>query len=340
MLNPLARLGGLIPARGEPVTLVILTHRTILWPGSLVCQILAKGPGVGQNGLLVAAKIIRLRYAGTRTGCGATLLAATKAWWDADVRCVTCVNCASANGSDADPAEPPAAVEVAPPQVAPVPTHAGQAGASAQREYEKRRQRRETKIDERWGRFAGVVKFLSDDPQSTRAWAKGSEGERRLAESLTKRVGDRAVLFHDCKVPKTRGNIDHIAIAASGVWVIDAKTYKGMVERRDKGGWFTADFRLYVNGRDRTKLAEGLGGQVEAVRHALAGADVPVHAALCFIDAEWKLFAKPFQLHDAWITWGQKLAEMIAADGPLNEIDVMQVADRLATALPPMLTAR
>ena len=289
----------------------------------------------------MAAKIIRLRYAGTCTGCGATLPAATNAWWDADVRSVTCVNCASGSGSAANPAEPPPAVEVAPPQVVPAstPMHVGQAGASAQREYEKRHQRREARIDQRWGRFAGVVKFLSDDPQSTRAWAKGSEGERRLAESLTKRVGDRAVLLHDCKAPKTRGNIDHIAIAASGVWVIDAKTYKGMVERRDKGGWFKTDFRLYVNGRDRTKLAEGLGWQVEAVRSALAGADVSVHAALCFIDAEWKLFAKPFQLHDAWITWGQKLAEMIAADGPLSEVDVMHVADRLATALPPMVPA-
>ncbi|MGD0743274.1 MAG: hypothetical protein ABSA31_08330 [Acidimicrobiales bacterium] len=59
----------------------------------------------------------------------------------------------------------------------------------------------------------------------------------------------------------------------------------------------------------------------------------PVHAALCFIDAKWKLFAKLFQLRDAWVTWGQKLAEMIAADGPLSKVDVMNVADRLATAL-------
>lgn len=66
------------------------------------------------------------------------------------------------------------------------------------------------------GRLAGVVKFLSDDPQSITAWAKGSEGERRLARHLLAAVGDRAVLLHDRKVPGTRGNIDHIAIAAVG----------------------------------------------------------------------------------------------------------------------------
>jgi hypothetical protein len=222
----------------------------------------------------------------------------------------------------------------------PVPPHSGQPGTSAQREYERRHKRREAKIDQQWGRLAGVIKFLSDDPQSTRAWAKGSEGERRLAESLAKRVGDRAVLLHDRKVPKTRANIDHLAVAASGVWVIDAKTYKGLVERRDKGGLLRTNYRLFVSGRDRTKLVEGLGWQVEAVRAALADWDVPVTGALCFVDAEWKFFAKPFQLDAVWVTAVEQLAEMIAGPGLLSEVDVRQVADRLATALPPVATTR
>jgi hypothetical protein len=73
------------------------------------------------------------------------------------------------------------------------------------------------------GRLAGVVKFISNDPQST-AWAKGSEGERRLAAHLVRSVGDRAVLLHDHKVPGTRGNIDHLVVASSGVWVIEPST--------------------------------------------------------------------------------------------------------------------
>ena len=82
-----------------------------------------------------------------------------------------------------------------------------------------------------------------------------------LAESLAKRVGDRAVLLHDCKVPKTRGNIDHIAVGPNGIWVIDAKHYKGAVARRDVGGFFREDLRLYVGGRDQTKLVTGVLGQ-------------------------------------------------------------------------------
>ncbi len=164
--------------------------------------------------------------------------------------------------------------------------------------------------------------------------AKGSEGERRLAEGLLKAVGDRAVLLHDRKVPGTRGNIDHLAVAASGIWVIDAKNYSGLVEQRDKGGWFRTDYHLYVGGRDRSKLADGLTWQVDAVRAALTGADIPITAALCFIDAEWRLFAKPFRHNGVWVTWAKKLAEMFAAPGPLSDVNVANVADRLAEALP------
>ncbi len=213
------------------------------------------------------------------------------------------------------------------------------AGGSARHKYERLHQAREERIDRQWGRLSGVVKFLSDDPQLTRAWAKGSEGERRLAAHLLRVVGDRAVLLHDRKVPRTRGNIDHLAVAASGVWVIDAKNYAGLVQRRDKGGFFKTDYHLYVGGRDRTRIVAGLGWQVEAVRSGLGDAEVPVHAALCFIEADWSFFAKPFELNGVWVTWAQKLAEMIAAPGPLTPEKVTDVADRLAKALPPVVTA-
>jgi hypothetical protein len=220
-----------------------------------------------------------------------------------------------------------------------MPHFAGEAGASARREHEKRHARREQRLEQDWGRLAGIVKFLTDDPQSTTAWAKGSEGERRLAARLTKLVGDRAVLLHDRRVPRTRGNIDHIAVAASGVWIIDTKNYKGLVEQRDVGRWFKTDNRLYVGGRDRTRLAEGLAWQIAAARTALGVADVPMHSALCFVEADWKLFAKPFRQDGVWVLWAKKLAEMIAAPGPLTKARVTAVAERLATALPSASTA-
>jgi hypothetical protein len=45
---------------------------------------------------------------------------------------------------------------------------------------ERRQHKREERIDAKFGRLAGVVKFLSDDPQSTKAWASGAAGEVAL----------------------------------------------------------------------------------------------------------------------------------------------------------------
>jgi hypothetical protein len=281
------------------------------------------------------AKQIRLRYAGTCSGCGQDLPVESKAWWDSEAHKTTCLECQALERGESTQGSPPESEILERLPKAQTGPATGQAGASARQEFENRHQWREQQIDQRWGRLAGVVKFLSDDPQSTMAWAKGSEGERRLAAHLLQAVGDRAVLLHDRKVPRTRGNIDHLVVAPSGVWVIDAKHYKGMVEQKDVGKWLKSDMRLYVGGRDRTKLAAGLGWQTEAVRKALDGLDVPVYAALCFIEVEWKLFSKPFRQNGVWVTWAKKLAEMISEPGVLTPADIARVAERLATALPP-----
>ncbi len=284
----------------------------------------------------VGARTIRLRYAGKCSGCGTELQAGTEAHWDRATRSITCLRCL--DGASSAPPEPPASAApglVESRQPAPRPTLSpSDAGGSAQAEYERRHRKREERLDARWGRFAGVAKFLSDDPQSTKAWARGAQGERRLAAHLTRVLGDRAVFLHDRK--HGRANIDHLVVASSGVWVIDAKNYEGRVEHRNVGGWFgPADNRIFVGGRDKTKLAAGLGWQVEAVRSALGELDVPVQPVLCFTSSDWGLFAKPFRHDGVLVTWASKLAELIAEPGPLGPEDVEIVAQRLGQRLKP-----
>ena len=46
--------------------------------------------------------------------------------------------------------------------------------------------KREERVKERFGRrFGGLLPAVIDEPQSTRAWAQGALGERKLAEALT-----------------------------------------------------------------------------------------------------------------------------------------------------------
>jgi hypothetical protein len=75
------------------------------------------------------------------------------------------------------------------------PIKSGVAGQSALEEYQRLHANREARINLKFGRFAGVVKFLTDDPQSITAWKVGSAGERQLAASLEESLGDRAVFF-------------------------------------------------------------------------------------------------------------------------------------------------
>ena len=82
--------------------------------------------------------------------------------------------------------------------------------------YERKHQRRADQIDQKWGRLSGMVKFLSDDPQSTKAWAKGSEGERKLAAHLLRTVGDRAVMLHDRRIPRSRAKTTTRCSAQTG----------------------------------------------------------------------------------------------------------------------------
>jgi hypothetical protein len=211
----------------------------------------------------------------------------------------------------------------------------GVAGKSAFDEYQRRHDKREQSVDAKYGRFAGIVKFLRDDPQSITAWKKGSVGERLLAASIRENLGEQAVVLNDRRVPRTRGNIDHIVIAPSGVWVVDAKNYSGLVQQKDVGGLFRTDVRLYVGGRDRSKILTGLEWQVRAVREALADDAAPLSCAICFTDAEWGWFAKPFTLRGVFISGPNGLAREIAKLEIWTPDIVRAVAGNLAESLPP-----
>jgi len=140
-------------------------------------------------------------------------------------------------------------------------------------------------------------------------------------------------VLHDRRIPGTRANIDHIVVATSGVWVVDTKHYRGQVSRRDVGGVFRRDVRLYVRGRDRTKLVTAMTAQVLAVHQALpATADV-VRPALCFTAAEWSWFAVPFEVQGVVVTWPRALVKSIRT-ATSSGIDVVSVGSELAERLP------
>jgi hypothetical protein len=246
------------------------------------------GQSAAEGSLL---KVLALRRPDTCSICRQSLAVGTQAAWDAASRTVRCLACADGPHADA------AAHAAVPEPAAPVSAISG-AGASAQREHDKRAGRREATIRTRHPRLGGLLLALFEDPPSTRVWAQGAQGERAVAAKLDELAGDHLTALHDRKMllpggRSSRANIDHLAVTATGVWVIDAKTHRGPLEVRRSGGILSPRVeKLFINGRDKTSLLEGLARQVECVRGVLAEADapVPVHGALCFVGTELPWF--------------------------------------------------
>ncbi len=284
-----------------------------------------------------------LRRDDTCASCAVFVPAGSTAWWVQRERAVYCVSCGRPEGGDrGDPASStstrlPLSTGGAP-LPPPPPIETGTAGISARKEYERRTARAERQIEAKWGtgRIGRIAKLLAEEPQTTTAHAKGADGEERLGRQLTASLGDVAVVLHDRRVPLVRGNIDHLVVAPSGIWIVDAKNYAGKVEKRDLGGWRRADLRLFVGNRDRTALVEGLGWQVAAVGAVvdrIGFGHVPIRPALCFTDAEWGLFSKPIHMDGAMVAWAKALVAAIRAPGPLEPTTIDLLARELSSKL-------
>ncbi|WP_367276708.1 nuclease-related domain-containing protein [Amnibacterium sp.] len=212
------------------------------------------------------------------------------------------------------------------------------AGRSSQREYDRRRSAREARVRSRFPRIGGLLLALVDEPASTKAWAKGAEGERAVADRLGRLEGIR--VLHDRRMRRPDGrlssaNIDHIVIAPSGVWVVDSKAYRGRAEVRRHGGLFTPRVEeLWVGGRNRTRLIDGVARQVEAVRADLAGwPSVPVRGALCFVGTELPWIDQ--DVAGLAIRGRRGLVRMLRRPGPLDAMTRDRIAARLDRAFPP-----
>ena len=285
-----------------------------------------------------------LRYAGKCRTCAATLSAGTMAVYDRTSKTVTCTACiGSAAPVEIQPSHYSAqedssagammATEPEEPEI-----FAGVAGASAREEGKRRSDKREARIREAHPKLGGLMLALSEDPQSTRAWNVDARGEEVLGRRLDKLKGETIHLLHDRGIPGTKANIDHIVVCPSGVFVIDAKRYKGKPSLRVEGGLFRERTETLVVGtRDCTKLVAGVHKQVNLVLAALAKRGlqhVPVTGMLCFVEAEWPLLGGDFVIEKIKVLWPSKAADLIRKPGLLDAATSQQVFRSLAEAFP------
>ncbi|WP_157979746.1 nuclease-related domain-containing protein [Kribbella monticola] len=218
----------------------------------------------------------------------------------------------------------------------------GRPGASLDREYQRRKQSRENRVRARFPRLGGVYLTLTGQPATTRALATGAEGERQVASRLEKACGDEVLFLHNRRLGKRRhdGDIDHLAIAASGIYVIDAKHYKDATVRVRRTGGLLSPLKeqLLINGRDRTNLIAGSTKQLDALlvaldNHPLA-ASVSATSLLCFRNADLPFWGDA-EIAGVRVQALRGTIKLLRRNGPLTASDRRSLHRHLAIELPP-----
>src|SRR5690349_12373316 len=111
----------------------------------------------------MALRTLALRRADRCAVCAAELSAGTRARWDAETRTVTCLDCVGARTGASAPA-------LSRPDL-------GSAGASAGREYERRRRNRAQRTRTAHPHIGGLLLALQGEPQHQVAFRRGQHGE-------------------------------------------------------------------------------------------------------------------------------------------------------------------
>ncbi len=265
-------------------------------------------------------KTLHASYASHCSICRKDVLQGAEAFWNTESRELQCVKCHTELAAFRE---------------------AEGAGAGARYEYERRMLSEKAQRERKWGRALSFLALPWQSPSfNTRAWLQGSRGEVQLGALLdvwSKRHA--GTVLHDCRAsnrPGARTNIDHIAIAPSGVYVIDTKTLAGMV-RVHRGGipFFRESWKLMVRGVDRTKLVDAMGWQVETVRRAIGDTTVEIHPVLCIMPkyaATWKGTVK---MRGVIVTDAHGLIRQLRRRGTLQGVAKDAIERRLHSAFPP-----
>ncbi|MBI3430385.1 MAG: NERD domain-containing protein [Actinobacteria bacterium] len=282
-------------------------------------------------------KRLKLRRDGICSVCGVPLQAGTLALWSASQKVVSCITHAETSIYMEENLESEVATE--PPTESDKPVSQGTAGGSARAENERRVKQREERVTKRFPRAGKYILALTDEPQSTRAWEAGAEGEvaiGKLLDSLAIKYGFR--VLHDRLIPKSRANIDHIAITRFGIFVIDAKNYQGVVRIKDKSGFFEKSApELWVGRRNCMKLVEGMNKQTSIVKEILNrnSIEMPVQGILAFYAADWETFKflRKQEEVDGVLINSKGIESIVSREGTFSAADVDAAVKLLAITL-------
>lgn len=122
----------------------------------------------------------------------------------------------------------------------------------------------------KWSPVRDIRLFILEIGPDSLNWLKGQTGELETSNILRDYIdGETSYLLNDRKLPKSSGNIDHLAINSSGVFVIDAKNWTGKIESKNmksKNGGFLV---LKINNYRNSTAIKSIQKQVLSVQNSM-----------------------------------------------------------------------
>ena len=107
--------------------------------------------------------------------------------------------------------------------------------------------------------------------------------------------------------------------------------------RRARGRSLDHREALYVGTRNCTEHVAGVRHQMAIVKAALEteAMAVPITPVLCFVNAEWKLLARPFRVGDVIVAWPKAVTRMVSHSGTLDTAAIERIVACLQGRLHP-----
>jgi hypothetical protein len=164
--------------------------------------------------------------------------------------------------------------------------------------------------------------------------ARPLTAEPQLADLLDELATFGIVTFHDRRIKRSLLFVDHVVVAPSGVYAVDARPWDRRVEVRERNAWMRRSERLMVGSRNRTRLADAVVKKASLLRGALHGFQIPVHPVLCLTHGDWPLWARPIEIRGATVMWPKELERRAKQLGRVNAQGLAALAGVLEESLP------
>jgi hypothetical protein len=167
------------------------------------------------------------------------------------------------------------------------------------------------------------VKIVAELPNDVIRWERGAKGERATAEYLTTVEDAGFISFHNRWVAGLRGDVDHIAVGSTGVFVIETKTTTAKVEViRD---------RLLLAEHDKQEWVDQATREAMAVQIALRDLLDPLHrtvAPILCVHGSGPGIGRT--VAGVQVVAGARLAATLSSTTPvLTETDVQRLAEAI-----------